>query len=58
MTRAEKNKTISDIMDRYDDRIGDLIVGDNGALARLLGTLQFDISDSDVGEYLCTYLVA
>lgn len=58
MTRAEKDKMISDILLRYDDRIGDVVVGDDGALARLLATLQFDRSDSDVGEYLCSYLVA
>jgi hypothetical protein len=58
VTRAEKNQTISNILLRYDDRIGDVVVGDDGALARLLTTLQFDRSDSDVGEYLCSYLVA
>ena len=58
MTRAEKDKTISDILLRYDGRIGDVVVGDDGALAKLLATLQFDRSDSDVGEYLCSYLVA
>lgn len=58
VTRAEKDKTISDILRRYDGRVGDVVVNDDGALVRLLTTLQFDDADADVGEYLCSYLVA
>lgn len=58
MTRAEKDKVISDILSRYDHRVGDVVTSDDGALMRLLTTLQFDDSDSEVGEYLCSFLVA
>lgn len=58
VTRAEKDQTISAILHRYDGRVGDVVVNDDGALARLLTTLQFDDTDADVGEYLCSYLVA
>ncbi len=58
MTRAEKEERIRDILARYDDRVGAIVVNDDGALARLLSTLQFDSSDREVGEYLCSYLVA
>jgi hypothetical protein len=58
VTRAEKDKVINDILSRYDHRVGDVVMCDDGALTRLLTTLQFDNSDNDVGEYLCSFLVA
>ena len=58
MTRAEKNRIIGEIVARYENRIGAIVVSDDGALVRLLGTLRFDESDGDVGEYLSSYLVA
>lgn len=58
VTRAEKDRVITDILVRYQGHVGDVVVNDDGALARLLTTLQFDDSDVDVGEYLCSYLVA
>jgi hypothetical protein len=49
---------MGDILSRYDHRVGDVVTGDDGALLRLLATLEFDRSDNDVGEYLCSFLVA
>jgi hypothetical protein len=58
VTRAEKDRIISDILSRYDHRVGAVVTSDDGALTRLLTTLQFDNADTEVGEYLCSFLVA
>gem|GEM_PF-5812537 len=60
MTRAEKNKVIDEVLARYGHRVGETVVGDDAALARLFTTLRLEESESDEGvrETLCSYLVA
>lgn len=58
VTRAQRDEVVADIIGRYGGCVGEMVVNDDGALARLLTTLQLDESDTDVGEYLCSYLVA
>jgi len=41
-----------------DDHLGATVVSDNQTLCRLLQTLEFSEADRDVGEYLCSFLVA
>ena len=58
MTRAEKDTIIQDVLGRYGHNVGRIIVGDNTCLARLLATLKLDLEDREVGDYLCSFLVA
>jgi hypothetical protein len=58
VTREEKDQRIRDIISRYDRGVGALIVGDDVGLCRLLYTLGLEGSDKDVGDHLCSYLVA
>jgi len=58
VTRAETDKVINDILERYHHQVGAIVTQDDGALMRLLSTLQCDSTDAEVGEYLCSFLVA
>jgi hypothetical protein len=58
MTRAEKEAIIQDVLARYGHRVGQTIVEDDSCLGRLLGTLQVDHEDREIGDYLCSFLVA
>ncbi len=58
MTRAEKDIVIQDVLGRYGHRVGSRVVEDDTCLGRLLTTLQFDLEDREVGDYLCSFLVA
>jgi hypothetical protein len=46
------------MLGRYGHNIGKTIVGDDTCLARLLATLRLDLEDREVGDYLCSFLVA
>jgi hypothetical protein len=58
MTRQEKDRVLEDLLGRYSHRVGEKAAGDDGCLARLLATLRLDLEDPEVGEYLCSFLVA
>jgi hypothetical protein len=58
MTRAEKESNVQAMLGRYGHKIGAAIVGDDTCLARLLATLRLDLEDREVGDYLCSFLVA
>ena len=58
MTRAEKDRIILDVLGRYEHRVGMTVVEDDMCLGRLLATLRFDLEDREVGNYLCSFLVA
>jgi hypothetical protein len=58
MTRAEKDTTIQNVLGRYGHRVGKTVVEDYTCLGRLLATLQLDLEDREVGNYLCSFLVA
>mgnify|MGYP000941367185 FL=1 len=57
MTREEKERAVDAVLTRYE-RLGATVVSDDHALCRLLQTLEFSDADRDVGEYLCSFLVA
>ncbi len=57
MTREEKEKTVNEMLARYE-HLGAIVVGDDQALCRLFQTLEFSGADRDVGEYLCSFLTA
>jgi hypothetical protein len=55
MTREQKEQACDQILHRYED-LGATIVADDYSLRHLLATLEFDRSDHEVGEYLCSFL--
>lgn len=55
MTREEKDRAVDRILQHYRD-VGKTIVSDDHSLCRLLSTLEFNRSDREVGEYLCSFL--
>lgn len=57
MTREEREIAADTVLARYE-RLGATMVSDDQALCRLLQTLALADSDRDVGEYLCSFLVA
>lgn len=57
MTREEKDRAADRVLSRYP-HLGATVVADDGTLYRLLETLDLSASDRDVGEYLCSFLVA
>ena len=57
MTREEKESAVDSVLARYE-RLGATVVSDDGILCRLLRTFEFSDADRDVGEYLCSFLVA
>jgi hypothetical protein len=58
VTRAEKDRTIAEILSQYDHGVGTAVVCDEACLGRLLSSLQLDLEDREVGDYLCSFLVA
>jgi hypothetical protein len=58
VTRAEKDRTIAEILSHYDRGVGAVVVCDETCLGRLLSSLQLDLKDQEVGDYLCSFLVA
>jgi hypothetical protein len=57
MTREEKELAVDSVLARYE-RLGATVVSDDNILCRLLRTFEFSDADRDVGEYLCSFLVA
>lgn len=57
MTRKQRNQIVERFADQYQD-VGALIVGDDESLCRLLGTLEIGVSDRELGDYLCSFLIA
>ncbi len=57
MTREEKERAVDGVLERYE-HLGATVVSDDQTLCRLLQTLEFSDADKDVGEYLCSFLVA
>jgi chemotaxis methyl-accepting protein methylase len=57
MTSKQRNQIVERFAEQYQD-IGALIVGDDESLCRLLGTLKIGVSDRELGDYLCSFLIA
>ena len=57
MTREEREQAVDSALERYE-HLGATVVSDDQTLCRLLGTLEFSDADRDVGEYLCSFLIA
>jgi hypothetical protein len=57
VTREEKERAVDSVLARYE-HLGATVVSDNQTLCRLLQTLEFSDADRDVGEYLCSFLIA
>ena len=57
MTREEKERAVDTVLARYE-HLGATVVSDDHTLCRLLQTLEFSEADREVGEYLCSFLVA
>ena len=58
ITPADKDRTIQLVLGRYGHKVGETVAGDDTCLARLLATLRLDLEDREVGQYLCSFLVA
>jgi hypothetical protein len=57
VTREEKDQAVDGVLARYE-HLGATVVSDDQILCRLLQTLEFSEADRDVGEYLCSFLIA
>ena len=57
MTREQKERVVDGALASYK-HLGATVVSDDQALCRLLRTLELSGADRDVGEYLCSFLVA
>jgi hypothetical protein len=57
VTREEKERAVDGVLARYE-HLGATVVSDDQTLCRLLQTLEFSDADRDVGEYLCSFLIA
>jgi hypothetical protein len=57
VTREEKERAVDSVLARYM-HLGATVVSDDQTLCRLLQTLEFSDADRDVGEYLCSFLIA
>ena len=57
VTREERERAVDSVLARYE-HLGATVVSDDQMLCRLLQTLEFSDADRDVGEYLCSFLIA
>lgn len=57
VTREEKERAVEAVLARYE-YLGATLVADDQTLVRLLQTLELSSTDREVGEYLCSFLVA
>ncbi len=57
MTRKQKNEIVDRFAEQYRN-VGELIVSDDEALCRLLATLEIGVTDREIGDYLCSFLIA
>ena len=57
VTREEKEQAVDAVLARYE-HLGATLVADDQTLVRLLQTLELSTTDKDVGDYLCSFLIA
>jgi hypothetical protein len=57
VTREEKDRAVDSVLTRYE-HLGATVVSDDQTVCRLLQTLELSDADRDVGEYLCSFLIA
>ena len=57
MTREEKEQAVDSVFGKYE-HLGATVVSDDQTLCRLLRTLGFSDADKEVGDYLCSFLIA
>jgi hypothetical protein len=57
VTREQKEQVVDSVLARYE-HLGATIVADDQSLCRLLQTLELAVTDRDVGDYLCSFLIA
>ena len=57
MTREEKEQAVDAVLARYE-HLGATVVADDQTLVRLLRTLELSTTDKEVGDYLCSFLIA
>jgi hypothetical protein len=57
LTREDKERAVDSALARYE-HLGAAVVSDDQTLCRLLQRLEFSDADRDVGEYLCSFLIA
>ncbi len=57
MTRKQRNEIVDRFAEHYQ-HVGALIVGDDESLCRLLTTLEVGVRDREIGDYLCSFLIA
>ena len=57
MTREEKEQAVDAVLSRYE-HLGATLVADDQTLVRLLRTLELSTTDKEVGDYLCSFLIA
>lgn len=57
MTREEKQQAVDAVLARYE-HLGATVVADDQTLVRLLQMLQLSKTDREVGDFLCSFLVA
>ncbi|MGD0996914.1 MAG: hypothetical protein ABR941_01155 [Thermoleophilia bacterium] len=55
MTRQQRAEIVDRVLDRYE-RLGELIVGDDESLGRLLAALEIDVEDPEIGDFLSSLL--
>ncbi len=57
MTCKERTAVVDRMLDRYGS-LGALVVADDQSLCRLFTTFKIDAEDSDIGDYLTSFLIA
>jgi len=57
VTREEKEQAVDGVLARYE-HLGATLVADDQTLVRLLRTLELSTTDKEVGDYLCSFLIA
>jgi hypothetical protein len=57
VTREEKEQAVDSVFGKYE-HLGATVVSDDQTLCRLLRTLGFSDADKEVGDYLCSFLIA
>jgi hypothetical protein len=57
VTREEKEQAVDAVLSTYA-HLGATLVADDQTLVRLLQTLELSTTDREVGDYLCSFLIA
>jgi hypothetical protein len=58
LTRAERDRRVQVLLDRYDQKVGETVVGDDSALAKLLAELLLNLDRHEAAVLLRPFLVA